>query len=171
MTKIFDALMRAGGAAGRMVLRAVDTDAIAAQEQPGLVDTAVRMLPLNPSDKSLLPFGPASQAASEQYRFIRTRIAQDAARLRVLAISSGHQGDGKTVTAINLSAVLSMKEGTNVLLIDADMRRSSLARELGVPQAPGLADVLTGRTSLSEALIRAAQFPNLYILAAGGQDV
>ncbi len=165
MTRIFDALLKAGGDAARMVGKAIDHEAVTAEERVNPAESAIRVLPLKTSSKVLLPFG--SRLATEQYRFLRTRIAQDSDQPRIIAISSGNQQDGKTVTAVNLSAVLSMKEGANVLLIDADMRRPSIAQALGLPEKPGLVDVLTGSATLAEALIRAAQYPNLFVLTGG----
>ena len=56
---------------------------------------------------------------------------------------------------------------SNVLLIDADLRRSSIAGTLGLPNTPGLGDVLAGRRPLHEAIIRTEQNPNLYVLTGG----
>src|SRR3954468_485937 len=119
MTKLFDALLKAGGDAARMVDQAIDREAVTTSERAHPAEAAIRILPLKTSSKVLLPF--ESRPATEQYRFLRTRIAQDPEQPRIIAISSGNQQDGKTVTAINLSAVLSMKETAKVLLIDADM--------------------------------------------------
>ena len=64
----------------------------------------------------------------------------------MIAISSPAAGDGKTVTAINLAGALARGSDEPVLLIDADLRRPSVARLFGIRDtAPGLADVLCDR--------------------------
>jgi capsular exopolysaccharide synthesis family protein len=117
----------------------------------------------------LLPFDTANWRASEQYRTVRTRILQDARKPRVIAISSAGVGDGKSVTAINVAGALSLKTESAVVLIDADCRRSSVHTQLSLPAAPGLTDILLDRCKLEDALIRAEQFPNFYILPAGAR--
>jgi capsular exopolysaccharide synthesis family protein len=115
----------------------------------------------------LLPFDTANWRASEQYRTVRTRILQDARQPRTIAVSSAGAGDGKSVTAINIAGALSLKAEADVVLIDADFRRSSVHAQLSVPLSPGLTDILLDRCTFEGALIRAEQFPNFYILPAG----
>ncbi|MGH9438397.1 MAG: CpsD/CapB family tyrosine-protein kinase, partial [Terriglobia bacterium] len=86
---------------------------------------------------------------------------------RFVLVSSACPGDGKTTTAINLAASLTLKADTSVLLLDADMRKPAIADLLGIPRSPGLADVLSGRARLEEAVVRTEQFPNFFILPAG----
>ena len=62
---------------------------------------------------------------------------------QVLAITSPAAGEGKTLTAINLAGALARESESRVLLIDADLRRPSVAATLNLPPAPGLTDVLT----------------------------
>jgi capsular exopolysaccharide synthesis family protein len=76
-------------------------------------------------------------------------------------------GDGKTISAINLAGALALEEDLRVLLVDCDFRRSSLTKLLGLNATPGLAEVLRGETSLEASLVRVEQFPDLYVLPAG----
>jgi capsular exopolysaccharide synthesis family protein len=85
---------------------------------------------------------------------------------RVIVISSAGAGDGKSVTAINVAGALALKS-ERVLLMDADFRRSSIHGHLGLPDSPGLAEVLTEACTLEEALVRMEQFQTLFVLAAG----
>jgi protein-tyrosine kinase len=84
----------------------------------------------------------------------------------MIVVSSAGRGDGKTVTAINLAGSFSLKGEGAVLLVDADFRHSSMRKQLGLPAAPGLAEVLEGKSTLEEGLTRAEQLPTLYILPA-----
>ncbi len=121
--------------------------------------------PLLPFDGSRL--NGSHQEAAEQYRIARTRITQHPKQPSMLVVASAGAGDGRTVTAINLAASLSLKTEGDVLLVDADFRHSSVHKQLGLSAAAGLGELLEGYASLERAIIRAAQFPHLYILQAG----
>ena len=121
-----------------------------------------------PEDSPLLPFHSEHTAAVEQYRIIRTKLRSSTRPCQLLAISSPSSGDGKTVTSINLAATLSLKDNFRVLLVDADLHRSSIAAALDIASSPGLSDVASGAIDLDAALVRAEQFPNLFLLPAGG---
>ena len=112
---------------------------------------------------------PASFAA-EQYQGLRLTLER-LARVRdvkVIAISSPAAGDGKTVTAINLAGALARGSDGRVLLIDADLRRPSVARQLGIADAHlGLADALSdARTSVAD-VVRRLDEHNLDVIPAG----
>lgn len=115
----------------------------------------------------VFPFGAVDCAASEQYRLVRAKLAQRGTHHQILAVSSPQIGDGKTLTAVNLAAVLSVNSGAGVLLVDADLRRSSVGPLLGAPDGPGLRDVLRGRSLLREAIVRLEAPSDLFLLPAG----
>ena len=68
-------------------------------------------------------------------------------------VTSTQPFEGKTITASNLALALAVT-GARVLLIDADMRRSGVHRRLGIENGAGLSDVLTGRASFDDAVVR-----------------
>jgi capsular exopolysaccharide synthesis family protein len=108
---------------------------------------------------------------AEQYRALRHMIEElhAASGLAVVAISSPAVGDGKTTTAINLAGALGQAPDTRVLLIDADLRRPSIAEKLGlqVSPSPGLVGGLLDRAvTIGNAVRRRPPF-NLDILPAG----
>src|SRR5947207_14297088 len=74
---------------------------------------------------------PASFAA-EQYQALRLKIERirQNRELRVIAVTSPAAADGKTVTSINLAGALARGSNARVLLVDADLRRPSIASEL-----------------------------------------
>ena len=117
---------------------------------------------------------------SESYRRLRTnlKLSGSAESLKVLLISSGTVGDGKTSVAVNLATAL-VAENKKVLLIDANFRRPSLqtifprtgpAGEGGQRFEFGLSTLLTGmcgyrdvkRSNVIEGLdiIEAGQLPS-----------
>jgi len=97
-------------------------------------------------------------AAAEQFRTLRARIDSIAASqpVRTLAVTSAMAGDGKTLSAISLAVVSSMKVGARVLLMDSDLRNPRVHSSLGVQVDAGLAEVLEGRAELSDAIKRVA---------------
>lgn len=128
----------------------------------------IRILSLRvPAPSPLLPFEQGQWRPSEQYRILRTKLVQHPGQPRVIVISSPAAGDGKSVSAINTAAALSLKSEAQVLLVDADFRKSAVHTQLGLPQSPGLADVLGGACTVEEALVRTQEFPKLFVMAAG----
>jgi polysaccharide biosynthesis transport protein len=110
---------------------------------------------------------PQSQMA-ESYRALRTSLLLSnlGSPPRVIMVTSALPQEGKTTTSINCAVVLAQK-GVRVLLIDADLRRPSIHKTLGMGPHSGLSNVLTGSTTLEQAITRTAVLPNLYVLAAG----
>ena len=86
---------------------------------------------------------------------------------RVLVVTSPKQGDGKSTVAANLAAAVATS-GNPAILVDADLRRPSVATSLGLVEGAGLTDVLIGRAGIDDVLQTYDAVPNLSVLAAGG---
>ncbi len=110
---------------------------------------------------------PQSQMA-ESYRALRTSLLLSnlGAPPKVIMITSALPQEGKTTTSINCAVVLAQK-GIRVLLIDADLRRPSIHKTLGMGPRSGLSNVLTGSATLQQTITRSSILPNLSILPAG----
>src|SRR5437899_2068482 len=110
---------------------------------------------------------PQSQIA-ESYRALRTSLLLTSlgAPPKVILITSALPQEGKTTTSINTAIVLAQK-GVRVLLIDADLRRPSIHKTLGMGPKMGLSNVLTGNATLQQATVRSSILPGLFILPAG----
>jgi exopolysaccharide transport family protein len=110
---------------------------------------------------------PLSQMA-ESYRALRTSLLLTSvgAPPKTILITSALPREGKTTTSVNTAIVLAQK-GTRVLLIDADLRRPSIHKALGMGPRIGLSNVLTGGATLQQATVRSTILPNLFILPAG----
>jgi len=127
-----------------------------------------RILPVRLSAVSpLLSSADGLHYAAEQYRIVRTKVAQILSKPFRLVITSPGINDGKTLSAVNLATAMALRSGERTLLIDADMRRAGMHRLLGVPLKPGLAEVLGGVCPLEEAMFAIEELPGFYALSAG----
>jgi protein-tyrosine kinase len=80
------------------------------------------------------------QPAGHAYRMLRTQILQRsrAHGLATLGVVSATNGEGKTLTAINLALSLAAEPNQVVMLLDLDLRRPAVARTLGLNIERGL---------------------------------
>ncbi len=110
---------------------------------------------------------PQSQMA-ESYRALRTSLLLTSlgGPPKTILVTSALPQEGKTTTSINTAIVLAQK-GTRVLLIDADLRRPSIHKTLGMGPKTGLSNVLTGNATLQQAVVRSSILPSLFVLTAG----
>jgi capsular exopolysaccharide synthesis family protein len=177
---VISPLIDASAPRNRPADRAFRSEAAAEEERPApampvapppvepLRPKGVRRLGLRVAAPSpLLPFENGHWQPSEQYRILRTKISQHPKHPSLILITSPGPGDGKTVSAINTAAALSLRRDERVLLLDADLRKSSVHVQLGLPNSPGLAEVIEGSCALEEALVHTQEFPNLYVMSAG----
>ena len=86
---------------------------------------------------------------------------------RVIVVTSGKGGVGKTTTTANIGAALADK-GHKVLLIDTDIGLRNLDVVMGLENriVYDLIDVIEGRCRVSQALIKDKRCPNLVLLPA-----
>jgi len=93
--------------------------------------------------------------AATAYKVLRTHVLQRmrANHWKTLAITSPAQGNGKTVTSINLAITLARDLKHTVLLVDLDLRRPSLASFFFDQPVPGLSDYITDDRPIEELLV------------------
>src|SRR5512146_2411024 len=86
---------------------------------------------------------------------------------KVITVTSGKGGVGKTTMTANLGAALA-SNGQKVVCIDADIGLRNLDVVLGLENriVYDLVDVVEGRCRLRQALIRDKRLPDLYLLPA-----
>lgn len=92
-------------------------------------------------------------APSEAVRRLRTNLqfVGAANRLKSIVISSSIPGEGKSTMAINLAVSLA-NTGVRVILVDADLRRPSIAEYAGIEGSVGLTTVLIGRADVEDVV-------------------
>jgi capsular exopolysaccharide synthesis family protein len=100
------------------------------------------------SARGALPAGEA-----EAFHLIRAhlRYFNVDRQLHTLLVASAAPGDGKTTVARHLAGAAAAM-GSRVLLVEADLRRPTLAQQFDVPAGHGLCDVLIGSATLAEAV-------------------
>jgi len=86
---------------------------------------------------------------------------------RRVMVTSAFAGEGKSFCAINLAMSIAAERDTHVLLVDADVARPSLPRELGIESSRGLMDWLTDTTVDIGELVQPTNVDKLSILTAG----
>jgi capsular exopolysaccharide synthesis family protein len=105
---------------------------------------------------------------TEMMRGFRAKVEHriDATGLRILGLTSAVAGEGKTKTAIHLAVNMASTGRKKVLLMDLDLRKSDIARELRIGAGPGLSEYLTGVVSREE-IIQVTSIRGLFLIPAG----
>jgi capsular exopolysaccharide synthesis family protein len=90
---------------------------------------------------------------------------------RLLVVTSALPGEGKSTTSCNLAITLAQRGG-KVLLVDTDLRRSTLPFQLGLDSktAFGLSSILTGGAESEAIRNPIPELPNLHVILAGPQS-
>jgi len=112
----------------------------------------------------------------EEFRIIKRNImsawqASDSGdsatdRPRIIMVTSARPREGKTFSSINLALAFAAEDSFVTILVDGDTVRGDVAKDLKIPSEPGLTNILSGETSLLDALIQ-TDLPNLVVLPPG----
>ena len=91
--------------------------------------------------------------AAESYRKIKVSLefAEVDKHLQVIQVCSSVQGEGKSVTVLNLAATY-VEDGKKVIIVDLDFRRPKLHRSFKLENKNGVTDVLAGNITLNDAI-------------------
>jgi polysaccharide biosynthesis transport protein len=123
-------------------------------------------------DKTVVSYWHSQNEVTEQFRTLRTNLLALSPEVptQVLTITSAGCQEGKSTASLNLGVVLAEEGNCRVLMVDADMRRPTLAKRLGLPLCPGLSDVLRGQKTIDEVLVQ-TPVPQLDVMTAGTRTV
>ncbi|MGB8168168.1 MAG: polysaccharide biosynthesis tyrosine autokinase [Chthoniobacteraceae bacterium] len=105
---------------------------------------------------------------AEAFRSLRASLSTLAGSesRRSFLVTSALPSDGKTFCSANFAVSLA-QQGFKTLLIDADLRKPTVARVLfGQHREPGLSDVLSSQIPLDEA-VNPTPIENLFVLTSG----
>ena len=119
------------------------------------------------SEDVVLLSAPHSKA-SESFRNVRTTLKYSGKQEppRIIMVTSGRKGDGKTTTAVNIAVSLA-QTGAKTLIIDGDMRLPRVHEYFYQPrQCSGLSDFLSGEREYGEDFVESGT-DHLTLLLAG----
>jgi protein-tyrosine kinase len=111
----------------------------------------------------------------EEFRHIKRKLINNAFGLasktlhnsNLIMVTSSHPNEGKTYVAINLALSIALEQNKTVLLIDADVLRPSLHRELEFDSKKGLLEYLLSEVSSLSDIIYSTNIENLKLIPAG----
>ena len=120
------------------------------------------------------PNSPRSEIA-DQYRVIKRPLIKNAmgkgasiiANGNLIMVTSALPGEGKTFTSINLAMSIATELDNTVMLVDADVARPSVMRMLGLPDGPGLLDMVLDDTLDMSSVLLKTNVEKLTILPSG----
>lgn len=130
---------------------------VAGKDTISITYTGSRQVDLNPrllmDNRVVAAFD--NDPRGEPYRHLRTQILKEFQKnqWRTLAITSAHQGAGKTLTSINTAIALAKEVNQTVLLVDLDFKGPSIVEVLGLQVDAGLVEYLNGDASLQDVMI------------------
>jgi receptor protein-tyrosine kinase len=85
----------------------------------------------------------------------------------LIMVSSAKPNEGKTFVAINLALSIALEQDNTVLLVDADVLRPSVMRELGIEEQLGMIDYLLGQAEQVSDIIYNTDINKLKLIPAG----
>ena len=103
----------------------------------------------------------------EELRLFAANLVDTCRRLKMscLGLTSALPGEGKSTLSVGLASALGREPGRRILLVEADLRRPSLTKTLGLPPAHGLSEWLNG--TLDYVPVREVEPGGFFLVAAG----
>ena len=171
MSRIFEALQRSESERTGGTLPQIATELLEAVERE--TPDAVSVSPVVPPVSTAAPEAPSDlghsrtlpvvvtpetrlvslmeqeSLAAEKFRFlgVRLRQLQQTRQLKKVLITSTLPEEGKSLVSANLAAILARRKQQKVLLLEGDLRRPVIARQIGHPQLPGITEWLHDSSS------------------------
>jgi capsular exopolysaccharide synthesis family protein len=121
-----------------------------------------------PPNSKLVSITDKDSLAAEKFRFlaVRLRQLQQTRSLKKLLITSTIAEEGKSMLAANLACTLARRREKRTLLLDGDLRRPTIAKELGLGRVFGLSECLQNTVELTASIYRLDAL-GLWVLPAG----
>lgn len=125
-----------------------------------------------PDKERLVFMKPEFSPGIEEFRRLRSRLVRERAQryLKTILITGAGPGEGKTFVAANLALAMSRHPGSRVLVIDADLRKSTLHTVFGMEPVPGLSAFLSTEID-QDRMVRQTPEAQLCIVTAGKHSV
>lgn len=125
---------------------------------------------LNVDNPYLVSITQPQSPVAEEYKKLKSviiKLTKGEQFLNTIMVTSTLQGEGKSITSLNIALSLAQEYDHTVVLVDADLRRPTTHSYLGIPNKLGLSDCLMNGTDVGDALIKTG-IGRLSILPAGG---
>ena len=108
---------------------------------------------------------------SEAFRLLRSNLSYMDVdhKARTIMVTSGLQGEGKSVLVANLAVTLALS-GKKVVVVDADLRRPRQHRLFDLDNTVGASSLMAGAAQLADSLQPVSVFPDEVPGAAGAGD-
>ena len=127
------------------------------------------------TERGFLHSGGDAHHQQEEFRHIKRKLINNAfgpaaktlKQSNLIMVSSANPNEGKTFVSINLALSIALEQDKTVLLIDADVLRPSLHRELEFENTKGLLDYLCGDLDDLSDILYSTSLTNLKIMPAG----
>jgi len=130
-----------------------------------------RVKPRQVNNPRLVTITQPDSPIAEEYRRLKSILIREtkADFLNTIMITSAVDGEGKSVTAINLAVSLAQEIDHSILLIDADLRSPLLHEYIGIKPKYGLSEYLSRDDIKVPDILIKTGIGNLVLLAAGGK--
>jgi exopolysaccharide/PEP-CTERM locus tyrosine autokinase len=171
MSRIEEAMEKAGKLAARQNGRQTP-DAAPENPRPAQAQERTGSEPIDMASRRLVAANQFNLPIAEEYRKLKSTIVQLIKKQpseNMLLVTSSIGGEGKSMTALNLAISLAQEHSKQVLLIDADLRKPSVARYLGLTTGRGLSEYLLEDADL-DGLIVETGINDLLLLPAGASQ-
>lgn len=106
---------------------------------------------------------------SELFRYIRSNLAfmTNENDNKVILVTSGMKGEGKTFFSLNLGTTLSML-GKKVVMLEFDLRKPDLLNKINIKQEMGLTDFISSDSVLLDDIIKPSKISSdLFVVGCG----
>ena len=150
-------------------LKKVADERVARIQKKPDVQYVVKKVENTKIEPHIVAFHDPASPVGEQYKIIRTNIQSLKVKenYKTFLLTSSLNGEGKTVTTVNLALTMAHDlNNKSILIIDADMRKGKVARYLGLHSSPGLSEVLKGTIEPEETFVN-PNIENLTIMPSG----
>jgi capsular exopolysaccharide synthesis family protein len=145
-----------------------ELDAIYRMSTLGVIGTIKEGSKGKVSSGQVVALADSRSAIAEAFRALRTNIqfASPGHPVRSLLITSAGPAEGKTLTASNLAVILA-EGGSQVILVDSDLRRPRIHQVFDIAKTPGLTDLIIDQGNGVEPYLQPTAIENLRVLACG----
>ena len=167
MSRLWDLLRKAERESAALEDAEPNAGTVVAEPPTRLSQVPTATVIVRPETRIAAHTDPRSPAA-DSLRFLRLRLNQvwNPEKLKKLLITSPMPHDGKSTLALNLAVALTEEGKRTVLLIEGDLHRATVSKELGLSDYSGVAEVLEdGADAFS--LVRRVLPLGFYFLPAG----